>query len=138
MSNIRISWPASSPFTSAACIDERSRRRHIADRRHLGNPHLGLLISTAAQNQGQARQFTLLTMLPSILLSGFVFPRDTMPGPLYLLSFAIPVTHFLDVLRGIVVRGAGLLDVLPSLLILCVITVILLSAATLRFRKSMA
>lgn len=99
---------------------------------------LGLLISTAAQNQGQALQLAMLTMLPSILLSGFVFPRETMPGPLYLLSFGIPVTYFLNILRGVVVRGAGLLDLLPDLVGLGIITVILLAAATLRFRKSMA
>lgn len=99
---------------------------------------LGLLISTAAQTQGQALQLTLLITLPSILLSGFVFPRGTMPGILYLLSFSLPVTYFLDILRGIVVRGAGLFDLLPALLGLCLITVLLLAAATLRFRKSMA
>src|SRR5260221_14707135 len=77
---------------------------------------LGLLISTLAQNQGQALQFTLLITLPSILMSGFVFPRDTMPGVLYLVSEAIPVTSFLDIIRGIVVRGAGLADLCTSVL----------------------
>jgi ABC transporter DrrB family efflux protein len=99
---------------------------------------LGLLISTIAQTQGQALQFTMLLTLPSTLLSGFVFPRDTMPGFLYLLSSALPVTYFLDILRGIVVRGATLPDLLPALFGLCVITVVILAAATLRFRKSMA
>jgi len=99
---------------------------------------LGLLISTVARNQGQALQLTLLTMLPSILLSGFVFPRDTMPGPLYLLSWAFPVTPFLDILRGIVVRGAVFSDLLPPLLNLGIITLVLLAVSTLRFRKSMA
>jgi ABC-type multidrug transport system permease subunit len=97
---------------------------------------LGLLISTVAQTQGQALQMTLMVMLPSILLSGFVFPRETMPGPLYLLSFAIPVTYFLQILRGIVVRGAGLADVWPSAVALVLIATILISVATVRFRKS--
>lgn len=99
---------------------------------------LGLLISTIAQNQAQALQMTLLITLPSILMSGFVFPRDTMPGPLFLLSHALPVTFFLEILRGVVVRGAGLSDLWPSLLALILITTILLSLATLRFRKSAA
>jgi ABC-type multidrug transport system permease subunit len=97
---------------------------------------LGLLISTIAQNQGQALQLTLLITLPSILLSGFVFVRESMPGVIYLMSFAIPVTYYLQILRGIVVRGAGFMDVWPSVAALLVIDVLLLSIATRRFRKS--
>jgi ABC transporter DrrB family efflux protein len=99
---------------------------------------LGLLISTLAQNQAQALQMTLLITLPSILMSGFVFPRETMPGPLYLLSDALPVTYFLEILRGVIVRGAGAAELWPSLLALLIITVILLGASTARFRKSIA
>lgn len=99
---------------------------------------LGLLISSIAQNQAQALQMTLLITLPSILMSGFVFPRDTMPGPLFLLSYAFPVTFFLTILRGVVVRGAGLSDLWPSVLALLVITALLLGVATMRFRKSAA
>ncbi len=99
---------------------------------------LGLLISTVAQNQAQALQMTMLIMMPSILLSGFIFPRETMPGPLYLITNALPVTFFLEILRGVVVRGAGLSDLWPSLLALLIITVILLGLATIRFRKSAA
>ncbi|MBI3721919.1 MAG: ABC transporter permease [Fimbriimonas ginsengisoli] len=99
---------------------------------------LGLLISTIAQNQAQALQITLLITMPSILMSGFVFPRETMPGPLYLVTFALPVTFFLQILRGVIVRGAGLPDLLPSLFALLLITVVLLALATARFRKSSA
>jgi ABC-type multidrug transport system permease subunit len=99
---------------------------------------LGLLISTLARNQAQALQMTLLITLPSILMSGFLYPRDTMPGPLFLLSHAIPVTFFLQILRGVVVRGAGLPDLWPSVAALLVLTVILLGLATSRFRKSIA
>lgn len=99
---------------------------------------MGLAISTIAQNQAQALQLTLLTMLPSILLSGFVFPRDTMPGPIYVVSFAIPVTFFLDILRGIVLRGAGLSDLWTSVAALLALTVMLVSVSALRFRKSVA
>jgi ABC-type multidrug transport system permease subunit len=98
----------------------------------------GLLISTIAQNQGQALQLTMLIMLPSILMSGFIFPRDTMPGPLFLLSHIFPVTFFLEILRGIVVRGAGIADLGSSLLSLLLLTAVLLGLSTARFRKSAA
>lgn len=99
---------------------------------------LGLLISTIAQNQGQALQMTLLITMPSILMSGFVFPRESMPGALYLVSAALPVTYFLQILRGIIVRGAGFWDLWSSVSALCIISVILLTLSTSRFRKSLA
>jgi ABC-type multidrug transport system permease subunit len=99
---------------------------------------LGLLISTVARNQAQALQLTLLITLPSILMSGFVFPRETMPGGLFLLTHALPVTFFLQILRGIIVRGAGLADLWPSVLALLTITAALLGLATVRFRKNAA
>ncbi|HEY3333379.1 MAG TPA: ABC transporter permease [Capsulimonadaceae bacterium] len=99
---------------------------------------LGLLISTVAQNQAQALQLTLLITMPSILMSGFMFPLDTMPGPLYMVSMAIPVTYFMQILRGVVVRGAGFYDLWPSVLALIVISTILLTVSTMRFRKTLA
>ena len=97
---------------------------------------LGLLISTVAQTQGQALQMTMLTTLPSFLLSGFIFPRETMPGPLYIASHVIPVTYFLQILRGIVVRRAVLADLWGSILPLLLIMVLLIALSTARFRKS--
>jgi ABC-type multidrug transport system permease subunit len=99
---------------------------------------LGLFISTVAQNQAQALQLTMLTALPSILLSGYISPRETLPGPLYLLSEIFPVTHFMQISRGIIVRGTGFLDLLPSVVALVVLTIVLIAAATARFRKSLA
>ena len=99
---------------------------------------LGLLISTAAENQAQAMQLSMLTMLPTILLSGFVFPLQTMPGPLFLLAQAFPVTHFLQIIRGVVVRGAGLSDLWPSVFALLILMIVLIAAATARFQKSAA
>jgi ABC-type multidrug transport system permease subunit len=99
---------------------------------------LGLLISTIAQSQGQALQMTILITLPSLVMSGFIFPRETMPGPLYLITFVLPVTFFLEIIRGIVVRGAGISDLWPNLIALLIITVVLLTLATARFRKSAA
>ncbi len=97
---------------------------------------LGLFISTVAQSQAQAMQMTMLTTMPSILLSGYIVPRETLPGPLYLVSDVLPVTHFIGICRGIVVRGATLPDILPHLYSLLVITLVLITASTLRFQKS--
>lgn len=99
---------------------------------------LGLLISTIAQTQGQALQFTLLILMPSILLSGYVSPRETMPGWLYLISSALPATHYIQITRGIIIRGAGFGDLTTPFYALCLIAAILISAATTRFRKSLA
>jgi len=69
---------------------------------------IGIVISTFAKNQGEALQMSLMSMLPSFLLSGFVFPRESMPLLIYILSFFIPATYYLEVLRGIILRGAGI------------------------------
>lgn len=98
---------------------------------------LGLVISTAAQNQGQAVQLTLLTLLPSILLSGFVFPRESMPGPLYVLSCGIPVTYYVQILRGVIIRGASIAELWSQTLVLWGIATFLISVAVARFRKSL-
>jgi ABC-type multidrug transport system permease subunit len=99
---------------------------------------MGLFISTVAQNQAQAMQMTMLTTLPSILLSGYISPRETLPGPLYLLSNIIPVTHFIQICRGIVVRNAGFTDLLPNVIALILLAAVLIAASTTRFRKSVA
>jgi len=72
---------------------------------------LGLLVSTLARTLLEAMQFAFLIMLPSVLLSGFVLPREQMPGPIYLMTFAIPATHFVEILRGVILRGADLSDI---------------------------
>lgn len=99
---------------------------------------IGLVISTVARTQGEALQYVQLTTLPSVLLSGFMFPREAMPGPIYLFSFLLPVTHFIDILRGVIVRGAGLGDLWTSVAALLVLMAALIALATARFRKSIA
>jgi len=96
---------------------------------------LGLFVSTVAKTQLQAFQFAFIIMLPSVLLSGFMFPRSQMPVPIYLATFAIPVTYFLEILRAIVLRGADLVDVLPSTAGLVVCTLVVLAFSLMRFRK---
>jgi ribosome-dependent ATPase len=98
---------------------------------------LGLLVSTIAKSQVEAVQFAFVVMLPSVLLSGFVFPRAQMPLPIYAISFLIPVTYFIEILRGIVLRGAGLTDLVGPIfgLVICCAAVLTLSLA--RFRKQL-
>jgi ribosome-dependent ATPase len=75
---------------------------------------LGLLITNWARHQAQALQMTYLIFLPSILISGFLFPRDSMPGPIYFLSCLLPTTYFIRIMRGVIVRGATFVDLLPE------------------------
>jgi ABC-type multidrug transport system permease subunit len=96
---------------------------------------LGILISTFAQNQAQAMQLSFLLMMPSILLSGFVFPRESMPGPIYALTFAIPVTYYLQILRGIILRGAPLQFLWQQTLVLALFGLAIFTASTMRFQK---
>jgi ABC transporter DrrB family efflux protein len=98
---------------------------------------LGLLVSTLAKTQLQAIQIAFMIMMPSILLSGFVFPRESMPTPVYLLTFAIPVTYFLEILRGIILRAAGFMNLLPHVAGLAACCAVILSLALLRFRKQL-
>jgi len=99
---------------------------------------LGILISTLATNQAQAMQMSLLIMLPSVLLSGFAFPRETMPLPIYGLSFLLPVTYYVQILRGIILRGAGMEALWPQTLALVGFAAALVAASAARFKKRIA
>lgn len=99
---------------------------------------LGLLISTIATSQVQAMQIAFLIMLPSVLLSGFMFPQETMPLPIYVIGQVIPVTYFIRILRGIILRGAGFEDLWLDAAKLAVFGLILLTISTVRFRKTAA
>lgn len=96
---------------------------------------LGLLISNVADNQAQAIQLAFLVILPSILLSGYVFPRDSIPAFLAWTSYLIPVTYFIEVLRGVILRGAGIADLWPQALALLVFGAVLVGLSAARFRK---
>ncbi len=95
----------------------------------------GLLISTIAKVQFQAFQLTFFLLLPSILLSGFIFPFDGMPQPAQYFAQALPLTHFIVLVRGILLKGAELADLLLPLQKLGILFVISMSLAMLRFRK---
>ena len=96
---------------------------------------LGLLISTIAATQFQAVQLSFFTMLPSILLSGFMFPFDGMPPVAQAIAQVLPLTHFVDLVRGIALRGAPIGSMPGPLLKLFTFTGIALALAALRFRK---
>ncbi len=99
---------------------------------------MGLLVSTIAKTQVEALQFAFIIMLPSVLLSGFMFPRSEMPTPIYLVTFGIPVTYFIEILRGVVLRAADLADLLPWIGGLVASCAIILTLSITRFRKQIA
>jgi ABC-2 type transport system permease protein len=99
------------------------------------NLALGLLISTVAKTQFQAMQMTFFVLMPSILLSGFVFPFDGMPRFAQILGEILPVTHFIRLTRGIMLRDAALLELYPELIALGIFTVVAMTLAALRFTK---
>jgi len=96
---------------------------------------IGIVISTFAQNQGQAMQMSLMSMLPSFLLSGFVFPRESMPLLIYLISFLIPATYYLEILRGIILRGAGIAALWDEAVVLAAFGLFFMLLSALRFKK---
>ena len=101
----------------------------------VANLTLGLLISTRAQSQFQSMQMTMFIMLPSILLSGFAFPYAGMPRIAQWLAELLPMTHFLRLIRGVMLRGAGLLELWLDVLALLVFTAAMMALAISRFRK---
>lgn len=99
------------------------------------NLSLGLLISTRAQSQFQAMQMGFFVMLPSILLSGFMFPYAGMPLLAQWIAEVLPLTHFVRLVRGIMLRGADLADLWREMAVLGVFTVVMMTLAVRRFRK---
>lgn len=98
---------------------------------------IGLLISSVAKTQLQAMQMTFILILPSILLSGFVFPRETMPRLLQLLGGLLPLTYFLEIVRGIFLKGVGIQYLWQDTLTLCAFAIILLAIAAKKFKKNL-
>jgi ABC-2 type transport system permease protein len=97
---------------------------------------LGLLISSRANTQMEAIQVAQGFLLPSIMLSGYIFPLSSLPGPLRALSRILPATHFIAISRGIIIRGAGLLDLWPNVAALLLIAALLVAGSTRAFRKT--
>jgi len=101
----------------------------------LANLTLGLMISTKAASQFQAMQMTVFILLPSILLSGFMFPYAGMPRVAQWLAEVLPMTHFLRLIRGVMLRGASLWELWQDVLYLVAFIAVMMSLAVARFRK---
>jgi ABC-2 type transport system permease protein len=102
----------------------------------LGMLALGLLMSTFARTQTQALQMALFVILPSFLLSGFMFPLAAMPVAAQWLGMALPVTHFLTALRAILLKGAGISSLWREAAILAGAAGVLLALSVRRFAKT--
>ena len=98
---------------------------------------VGLLISTVARNQVQAMQLSFFFMLPNILLSGYIFPRAAMPEPAQWAGALLPLTWFLEILRGVLLKGIGIADLWQELAILAGAAVVLLAVSVRRFAKTL-
>lgn len=98
---------------------------------------LGLLVSTVVRTQAQAIQLSIFLILPSILLSGFMFPRAAMPWPVEKLGLLLPVTYYLDILRGIVLKGVGFEGLWRDTLALVGFSVVLVLVSVRRFAKTL-
>ncbi|HWA60248.1 MAG TPA: ABC transporter permease [Caulobacteraceae bacterium] len=103
----------------------------------VGSLALGFLISTVARTQLQAMQMSVFYILPSILLSGFMFPFRGMPGWAQALGQIIPVTHFLRVVRGALLKGQGLGDLWPELTALTIFVLAVTALAMARYRRTL-
>ncbi|MBS0212160.1 MAG: ABC transporter permease [Proteobacteria bacterium] len=99
------------------------------------NLALGLLISTLARTQFQAMQVSFFLFLPSILLSGFMFPFAGMPQVAQWIAEVLPLTHFLRLIRGVMLRGGTLAELWPDVLVLAAFTALAMTLAIGRFRK---
>jgi ABC-2 type transport system permease protein len=99
---------------------------------------LGLLVSTLVNTQQQAMMFSaFVIMVPMIYLSGLIFPIENMPHPIQIVTYAVPVRYYANIIRGIFLRGSGLAVLWPDALVLLCLGTLLLTLASLRFRKSL-
>ncbi len=96
---------------------------------------VGLFISTVALTQADAMQRGQMLLLPSIFLSGYIFPTAGLPLPLYVIGRFLPATHMMEIMRGIILRDAGPLELLPNVLALVAMSIVLVALSTRRFKK---
>jgi ABC-2 type transport system permease protein len=98
---------------------------------------MGLLISTVAQTQMQAMQMSVFIQLPQMLLSGLVFPVVSMPWGVRWLSYLFPLTYFVTISRGIMLKAAGVGELSTETAVLAVMAVLFVGLAAVRFRKTL-
>jgi ABC-2 type transport system permease protein len=95
----------------------------------------GTLISTKANSQSEAMQMSFMVFIPAIFLSGYVFPRETMPTFFQWMSYAVPATYYIDIMRGIILRGAGYRHLWPQAMALTVMGIVMLVIAAKKFQS---
>ncbi len=98
----------------------------------------GILISTVSQNQGQAIQLAFMALLPQILLSGMIFPLDSIPAGIRWISYLLPLTYFVEIARGVIVRGAPLDAVALPLAALAIMAVLIFGFSVSRFQRDLS
>lgn len=98
----------------------------------------GVLISSVSQNQGQAIQMSFMTVMPQVLLSGMIFPLESMGAGVRWISYLLPLTYFIEVSRGVMVRGAPTGALLFPLGMLLVLSAVVFGGAVARFRRDLA
>lgn len=102
----------------------------------VANLAVGLLVSTLVKTQIQAMQLSIFFLMPNILLSGFMFPRDAMPDAAKWIGLALPLTYYLEILRGILLKGVGFSHLWHETLILSAFAVTLITFSVIRFSKT--
>jgi len=98
----------------------------------------GVLISSVSQNQGQAIQLAMMTLLPQILLSGLIFPLSSIVAGVRWIAYLLPLTYFNEISRGVMLRAEPLTSLWPSFLFLGLLGAVIVTGATLRFRRYLA
>ena len=101
------------------------------------NLPMGFLFSTLARNQLQAMQMSFFFFLPSILMSGFMFPFKGMPRWAQVIGEILPLTHFLRIVRGVMLKGNGLAEAWPNLWPLMLFLLVIATVAVLRYRQTL-
>jgi ABC-2 type transport system permease protein len=102
----------------------------------VANLALGMLVSTVTKTQVQAMQLSFFLIMPNILLSGFMFPRDAMPAPAQWIGAALPLTYYLEILRGVLLKGVGMGDLWRDTLVLSAFAFGLIALSVRRFTKT--
>lgn len=101
----------------------------------LGSLGLGVLISTISRTQMQAMYMSSFIMMPSFILSGLLFPRENMPWPAFMAGYLLPVTYFLEIVRGIMLKGVGANHLWPSIWPMATFGIVVFFASVFLFRK---
>jgi ABC-type multidrug transport system permease subunit len=98
---------------------------------------IGLLISILCQTQVQAIQLTVAIFLPSLLLTGFVFPLEPMPWFIKIISYSLPLTYYLEIIRGVVIKGVGPSELWFQTGVILVMSIVMLTTSIFRFNKQL-